>query len=175
VAVLNIHSRLKGRTMESKNKDPEQEGAVSEPMLQVVSFELGKEVFAVDILRVQEIIRMMEITEVPNAPEFVEGVISLRGKVIPVVDLRKRFHIPVKENNPQERIIVVKISDKPLGVIVDSVLEVLRFLKDEIEPTPAVFNHMDSQCFAGVAKAKDRLLIILDETKILSDSEQRRL
>ena len=173
MTILDIHSRLKGRTVELRNT--EQESTVSDPLLQVVSFELGKEVFAIDILQVQEIIRMMEITQVPNAPEFVEGVISLRGKVIPVVDLRKRFHIPAKENNPQERIMVVKIEDKPVGVIVDAVSEVLRFPKDEIEPAPAVFNNIDSQCFAGVAKAKDRLLIILDETKLLSDSEQRRL
>lgn len=168
-----IDTFLKGRAVVSRRSDIE--GAVSDPLLQVVSFDLGKEVFAFDILRVQEIIRMMEITQVPNAPEFVEGVINLRGKVIPVVDLRKRFRIPVKESTLQERIIVVKVEDKPMGVIVDNVSEVLRFHKEEIEPAPDMFNNLDAQCFAGVAKAKDRLLIILDETKILSVSEQRRL
>jgi purine-binding chemotaxis protein CheW len=157
-------------------KEGQQMNSGSNALLQVVSFDLGDEVFAIDIFQVQEIIRMLEITKVPNTPVFVEGVINLRGKVIPVVDLRKRFHLPVKEDNPQERIIVAKIHNKPVGMIVDEVSEVLRFSRKTVEPTPSLLSEgIDSQSVAGVAKVQDRLLILLDLDNFLTTSEQKQL
>ncbi len=157
-------------------EEKQQMNSGSDALLQVVSFDLGDEVFAIDIFQVQEIIRMIEITKIPNTPDFVEGVINLRGKVIPVVDLRKRFHLPVKEENPQERIIVAKVNNKPVGMIVDEVSEVLRFSKETVESAPALLSKdIDSQAIAGVAKTNDRLLILLDLDNFLTVSEQKQL
>lgn len=158
--------------METLTQEHETSNAGS--LLQVVSFSLGKQIFAIDILQVQEIIRMLEITQVPNVPEFVKGVINLRGKVIPVVDLRKRFNLTAAEENLQERIIVVKGENKPVGMVVDDVSDVLRFPQDEVESAPAMVSNIDSQSIAGVVKAKDRLVILLDVAKILSMMEQSR-
>lgn len=159
--------------MEASKKD--HATPVSDALLQVVSFQLGREVFAIDILQVQEIIRMMEITQVPEAPVHVEGIINLRGKVIPVVDLRKRFNLPVKEEDQEERIIVLKRENNPVGMIVDAVSEVLRFPRETVEPAPSMVSNIDSKSIAGVAKVEDRILILLDMEKLFSDTEQINL
>jgi len=130
--------------------------------LQLVSFEVANEEFAVDILVVQEINRMMELTRVPQSPEDVEGVINLRGKIIPVIDLRKRFGLEVKEHSVDSRIIVVEVSGRTIGFIVDGVHEVLRISSDIVEPPPSMVCSIDSEFIAGVGKLEDRLLILLD-------------
>ncbi len=133
----------------------------SEEEYQVVSFDIGVEEFAVDILDVQEIIRMVEITRVPKAPHYVKGVINLRGKVIPIMDLRLRFGLPTAERTKETRIVVVDIARIILGLIVDSVSEVLRIPSSEVEPPPSG-NQAGSEFHKGVAKVDDRLLILLD-------------
>jgi len=144
--------------------------------IQLVSFFLGEEEFGADILMVQEIIRMQPITRVPNAPHFVEGVINLRGKVIPIVDLRKRLNIDKIEDTRKTRIIVVDVEEKITGFIVDSVSQVLRISKNTIEPTPSiVVAGIDSEYITGVSKLNDRLLILLDFTKILTKTEKKEL
>ena len=105
---------------------------------QLVSFDLATESYGVDIGAVREIIRLQEITNVPRTPEFVEGVINLRGKVIPVVDLRKRFGLPVGDQSAENRIVVVDIGGQDIGVIVDAVNEVLRIFTDSVEPPSSV-------------------------------------
>jgi len=147
----------------------------ADPLLQMVSFHLGEEVFIIDILQIQEIIRRMEISRVPKAPEYIEGVINLRGSVIPVMDLRKRFGIPLPEENEQERIIVIKTDDQPMGMIVDAVTEVLRLPPETIDPAPAVNSTIDSQFISGVAKVKDKLLFLLDLKQLLHLSEKHLL
>ncbi len=145
-------------------------------IIQLVSFRLGEEEYGIDILRVQEINRIMEITHVPKCAYFVEGVVNLRGKVIPVLDLRKRFGLPVKENDKETRIIVVDISGKTIGLIVDSVDEVLRLPKETIDPTPPmVSTSIDAQCINGVGKLEDRLIIIIDIEKFLTEEEKNVL
>jgi purine-binding chemotaxis protein CheW len=145
-------------------------------LLQLVTFRIGEEEFGVDILRVQEIIRIMEITRVPKAPDFVEGVINLRGKVIPIIDLRKRFGLEVKEYVKHTRIIVIEISNMIVGFVVDAVSEVLRVPADTVEPPPpAVMGGIDSEYISGVGKLEDRLLILLDLDKLLSQEEQAEL
>jgi len=141
-------------------------------VLQLVSFNLGDEEYGVDILRVQEINRMVHITRVPKAPEFVEGVINLRGKVIPIVDLRKRFGLTVKPHDKNTRIIVVDIDGQTVGLIVDGVSEVLRFSMDTIEPPPAMVTGVDAEYIWGVGKLEDRLLILLDLSKVLAKEEK---
>lgn len=148
-------------------------GSISE--MQLVTFNLGKEEFAVPILQIQEINRLTEITRVPKSPDFVEGVINLRGKVIPVIDLRKRFGLPQGELGKYARIIVVNMDSRMLGLIVDSVSEVLRLSEDAIEPPPPVVAGIDSEYIRGLGKMEGRLLILLDLNKILTKEEKREL
>lgn len=136
--------------------------------LQLVTFEVGGEEFAVDILSVQEINRMMDLTRVPQAPPEVEGVINLRGKIIPVLDLRKRFGMDTGERSEQNRIVVVEINKRVLGFIVDRVHEVLRIDGSIVEPAPDMVSSIDSDFIAGVGKLDDRLLILLDLTKLFN-------
>src|SRR5512147_1018792 len=135
--------------------------------LQLVSFNIGSEEFGVDILKVQEINRMVEITRVPQAPHYVEGVINLRGKVIPIVDLRKRFNLQMKEYDKNTRIVVVDIGGTIMGMIVDAVSEVLRLPASTIEAPPEIVTGVNSEYIKGVAKLSDRLLIFLDLSKVI--------
>ncbi len=144
-------------------------------IFQVVGFKLEDEEFVIDILKVQEIIKMIDITPLPNAPHYVNGVINLRGKVIPVISLRKRFGFEEKENNNLTRIMVVEIDKKLVGFIVDKVTEVLRIPASSIEPPPPLVSKIGSEYLKGVGKIGDRLLIILEVEKILSTDEQKNL
>ena len=143
----------------------------AEELLQLVSFNIGSEEYGVDILKVQEINRMVEITKVPQAPRYVEGVINLRGKVIPIVDLRKRFDLDIKEYDKNTRIVVVDINGIIMGMVVDSVSEVLRLPSSTIEPPPEIVTGINAEYIKGVAKLEDRLLIFLDLSKVIDMSE----
>jgi purine-binding chemotaxis protein CheW len=152
------------------NKDDKQE------ILQLVSFHIDNEEFGVEILKVQEIIRMMAVTKVPNAPCFIEGVINLRGRVIPIIDLRIRLGLERISHNSSTRIIVLEISSKTIGFIVDSVNEVLRIPKSIIETPPDIISRgINSEYITAVGKLDDRLLILLDLEKILSSEETKSL
>ncbi|WP_448522296.1 chemotaxis protein CheW [Schleiferia thermophila] len=140
-------------------------------LLQLVSFLIGNEEFGVDILFVQEINRMIQITKVPNSPEFVEGVINLRGRVIPVIDLRCKLGIQKKEHDKKTRIIVVEIKEKTVGFIVDAVNEVLRIPRNITEPPPPMVTGINSEFIEAVGKLEDRLLILLNLEEFLSSSE----
>ncbi len=142
---------------------------VAGELLQLVTFKLGNEEYAVDILRVQEINRMVEVTQVPNSHVFVEGVINLRGRVIPVINLRKKFGLNTKEVDNQSMIMVVDIDGDTIGLIVDSVSEVLRLPSDTIEPPPPLVTGSNSDYIRGVGKMEDRLLILLDLNRLLSE------
>lgn len=144
-------------------------------LIQLVTFSIGVEEFGVDILKVQEIIRTMEITKVPRAQDFVEGVINLRGKVIPIIDLRRRFGLTSKEYDKETRIIVIEINDMIVGFVVDSVSEVLRIPAGTVEPPPPVVAGLDSDYISGVGKLHDRLLILLDLDKLLSGADLEAL
>lgn len=143
--------------------------------LQLVTFKIAKEEFAVDILKVQEIIKLVEITRVPKSPCFVEGVINLRGKVIPVIDLRKRFGLDNVERNKDSRIIVIETDGKTVGMLVDSVSEVLRLDAGTIEPSPEIAGSVDSEYVNGVGKLEDRLIILLSLDKVLNPKEKQEL
>lgn len=145
------------------------EGAI----LQLVTFKLGSEEFGVDILKVQEINKMMNITKIPNAPAFIEGVINLRGKIIPIVDLRKRLGFREQPYDKSTRIIVVELEGLVLGFIVDSVSEVLRIPENTIEPPPSMVAGIESEYIEGVGKLDDRLLILLELKKIFSSPERK--
>jgi purine-binding chemotaxis protein CheW len=158
-----------------EEKDTKVARKQSDEILQLVSFQIGTEEFGVDILKVQEINRMVDITKVPRSPEFVEGIINLRGKVIPIIDLRKRFNMELSDHDKNTRIVVVDIEGQTMGMVVDSVSEVLRIPASTIEPTPDVVTSVESEYIRGVAKLDNRLLIHLDLSKILSGEERHML
>jgi purine-binding chemotaxis protein CheW len=144
--------------------DQPQSGA--EPLLQVVSFKIGNEEFGLDILRVHEIIRVQDLTRVPNSPDFVDGVINLRGKVIPVISLRKRFGLQEQVHDKDTRIVVLEIQSMVLGLIVDSVSEVLRIPANTVAPPPRL-GKIEREFVSGVGKLENRLMILLDVDRIM--------
>jgi purine-binding chemotaxis protein CheW len=144
-------------------------------LLQLVTFNIGSEEFGVEILKVQEIIRTMEITKVPKSPPFVEGVINLRGKVIPIIDLRKRFGLEAKTHDSHTRIIVIEIKQMIVGFVVDSVSEVLRIQSSTVEPPPDIAAGVGSEYIKGVGKLADRLLILLDLDELLTGEELKHI
>ena len=139
--------------------------------LQLVTFEVGKEQFAIDILSVQEINRMMQITRVPQSPDCLEGVINLRGRIIPVVDLRKRFGLTKSECNEDSRIVVVEVVGRVLGFIVDRVNEVLRVDSSIVDAAPAMTASVERDYIRGVAKLENRLVILLDLARLFADEK----
>ncbi|NPV81886.1 MAG: purine-binding chemotaxis protein CheW [Firmicutes bacterium] len=143
--------------------------------IQLVSFKLGAEEYGVDIMQVQEIIRLIDIVRVPKAPAFVEGIIDLRNKVLPIVDLRKRFDMPETEKTDASRIVVIDIDDMTVGLIVDSVSEVLRIPLKSIEPPPKIVSGIESRFLKGIGRVKNRLIILLDLAKIFSIDEAAEL
>jgi purine-binding chemotaxis protein CheW len=143
----------------------------STELLQLVSFLIGKEEFGVDIGYVQEINRMVQITKVPNAPAFVDGVINLRGRIIPVIDLRLKLGMERKEHDKNTRIVVVEVAGKTVGFIVDAVTEVLRIPSNITEAPPDMVTGVNSEYIKAVGKLEDRLLILIDLEKILSKEE----
>ncbi len=138
--------------------------------LRLVSFNVGQERFAVDILRVQEINRMMSLTQVPQSPPGVCGIINLRGRIVPVLDLRTRFGIPVaSETHESSRIIVVEVKGTTVGFIVDAVHEVLQIDQGIVEPMPSTSSAADSSYIMGVAKLESALLILLDLDQLFTN------
>jgi purine-binding chemotaxis protein CheW len=146
-----------------------------EKELQVVGFRIGEETFGVRIGSVREIVRVPEITSVPNAQETIEGVINLRGKIIPVVDLRKRFGQIEIVADKKNRILVVELDSKLVGLIVNSASEVLKIPPSEIESPGSVFADGESSYVTGVGKLKGRLIILLDISKLLHRREFKKL
>jgi purine-binding chemotaxis protein CheW len=142
--------------------------------LQVVGFRIGNETFGVRIGSVREIVRVPEITAVPSAPETVEGVINLRGKIIPVMDLRKRFGQTEIQPDKKNRILVVELDNKLVGLIVNAASEVLRIAPSEIEAPGNLFAEGESSYVTGVGKLKGRLIILLDIAKLLRRPEFKR-
>lgn len=143
--------------------------------LQLVVFSLGREEFAVEVTQVREIMRMEEITRMPKSPHFVEGIINLRGQIIAVIDLAKRLNIEAQERSGDTRIIVVEAGDVKVGMIVDSVSEVLRVDADALEPSPTLATDVSAAFLTGVIKHDNRLIILLDLTKVLSLEEMAGL
>lgn len=138
---------------------------------QLVVFTLAAESYAVDINMVKEIIQLQPITRVPGTPLSVEGVINLRGSVIPIVDLRKRFQLTSIERTKDTRIVVVSCKGSEVGVIVDSVAEVLRIPIDSIEAASSVFTDEHLEHLLGIVKLANRLVILLDMDQVLSKQE----
>lgn len=147
---------------------------------QLVVFELANEHYGVDIAAVESIIKMQPITAVPQAPAFVEGITNLRGNVLPVMDLRKRFGLSHKDQGTkagrdEKRIVVVSMDGMKIGMIVDAVSEVLRVQEEVIEPPPPMITTINSAFITGIAKVGERLIILLDLAKVLTLSEKEQV
>lgn len=142
---------------------------------QLVVFELADEFYGMDIAAVEGIIKMQAITRLPHAPAFVEGVTNLRGAVVPVIDLRRRFGLAAEAATKNTRIVVVYMDQTKIGMIVDGVSEVLRVSDESIEPPPPMVTTVDSAFIKGIAKLEDRLVIVLDLSRVLSTEERMSL
>ena len=145
---------------------------------QLVVFGLGKEEFGIDISRVREIVRLQNITAIPQSMDFVEGIVNLRGQIVPIVDLCKRFDMvgAGAMEEASRRIIVVNMEDQNIGILVDGVSEILRIPDEAIEATPPIVaGGIDSEFIRGVAKVENRLIIVLDLDKIFSLEEKAML
>lgn len=139
---------------------------------QLVVFTIGEEEFGVDISQVREIVRLVQITYLPKAPSFIEGVVNLRGQVLAVIDLAKRLGLTSRERGENTRIIVVEVGENTVGMIVDSVSEVLRLSSDCVDEVPSLVDtEVPEHYIKGVGKLKDRLLVLLDLNKILTPEE----
>ncbi|NLY91245.1 MAG: chemotaxis protein CheW [Firmicutes bacterium] len=147
-----------------------------EETTQIIVFKLGEEEFGVNILQVREIEKLDQgITRVPRAPHFVEGIINLRGEIIPIVDLRARFGLTLPELGYNSRVIIVEVGEALVGMLVDAVEEVLRVPVSAIEPAPAITKGVDSYFLSGVAKLEDRLIVLLNLERTLSPEEEKEL
>lgn len=142
---------------------------------QFVVFKLGDERYGVDILNVSTISEYLEITRVPDAPNYVEGMINLRGDIIPVINLKKRFSIPETTLSEETRIIIYSIDGVYIGFIVDEASQVLRVEDKDIEPTPAILRGADREYISGVGKYENQIIILLDFSKILNDNERAQI
>lgn len=142
---------------------------------QFIVFNLGEEEYGVEILQVQTIERMLPITRVPHAPEFVEGVANLRGSVVPIIDLRKRLGLESTEHTNESRIITVKVDEVMVGMVVDAASDVVKVPVSAIEPPPSVIGGVEANYLEGVAKLEDRLLILLKLSEVLKKEEVQQL
>lgn len=145
----------------------------NDELIQLVSFMLADEEYGVEVLKVREIIRMPNITKMPNTPSYIEGIINLRGKVIPIVSMRKRFGLMESENSSHTRIMVMDVGSGLTGLIVDAVSEVVRIHSSEIQPPPSMVRAggIGQEFITGVFNHADRLLIIMDSDRMFSEDE----
>lgn len=150
-----------------------QTAIIHSEMLQLVTFKLAGQKYAVDILKVQEINNMKEITTIPNAPVFLEGAINLRGKVIPVLNLGKKFSFDHTAINDLAKIVIMDIRGVIMGIVVDSVSDVLRIPPDLVEPPPPVSSNVSSKFISGIAKLDEGLVILLDMDQLLDQGEHQ--
>jgi purine-binding chemotaxis protein CheW len=163
-------------TVSQGGKQMKGKAEVHEETKQLVIFKLGDEEFGVDILQVREIERLGQgITRVPKSPIFVEGVINLRGEIVPIVDLRKRFGLTVLAIGHDSRVVIVEVSNNQIGMMVDRVVEVLRIPVSAIEMAPSITKGVEAYFLSGVAKIGERLIILLDLERALSAEEMKQL
>jgi len=158
-------------TKKLKKAGGEFHASAAKDIRQFAVFSLGEEKYAVDISVIREIIRPVKITHIPGAPPFIEGVINIRGDVIPVIEMRKRFEVPGQREAPP-RMIIVRIEDQWVGITVDTVTEVVRVPASEIKPPPKVMGGEGARYLAGVCSQGDELVVLLNLNEILTGEEK---
>ena len=144
-------------------------------ILQLVGFKVEREFFGVQIAAVKEIVRVPQITPVPDTPIFVEGVINLRGMVVPVIDMRKRIGAPPVERQKENRVLILELDGKIVGITVDSASEIIKLPEDAIEPPPEIVSYLGGEYVTGVGKLKERLIVLLDLARLLRPEEMKRM
>ncbi|MFQ5900990.1 MAG: chemotaxis protein CheW [Thermodesulfobacteriota bacterium] len=142
--------------------------------IQLALFRIGEDEYVVNIMRIKEVIKYQKITHVPKSPPFIEGVINLRGIVVPIVDMRKRFDIPSPSINPKVRIIIMQVEDRILGILVDEVSDVIKLPASSIMPPPKIIKGIEAEFLEGVCEVKERVLLLLNIDKILTVAEKVR-
>ena len=158
--------------MQSRALDISPAEASGRQEVQLACFKVGSELYALDIMKIKEIIRPQKLTPIPKAPSFIEGVINLRGAVIPVADMRKRFDQPVTESSRKNRIIICSLAGKIIGLLVDEVTEVRRYTRQEIAPAPQFLKGPEAEYFLGVARRDDDFVMLVNLEKVLSTHEK---
>ncbi len=147
------------------------ESADGDTVSQLVTFRLKDETYGINVMQVQEVLRVSEIAPVPGAPSYVLGIINLRGNVVTVIDTRSRFGLPTCDQDDSSRIVIIESDDQVVGILVDSVAEVVELRQSEIESAPNVGNDESSRYIQGVASRDDDLLIVVDLNKLLTEEE----
>jgi purine-binding chemotaxis protein CheW len=147
----------------------------SDPVNQWVTFRLGEEIYGINVMQVQEVLRVTETAPVPGAPDYVVGIINLRGNVVTVIDTRKRFGLIPKEPDDASRIVIIEAEDQVIGILVDSVAEVVELRASEIESAPNVGNEESATYIQGVTSHGGQLLILVDLNQLLSDEDKAEL
>ncbi|SMP41379.1 chemotaxis protein CheW [Anoxynatronum buryatiense] len=142
---------------------------------QYVIFKLNQEEYGVAISHVQEITEIKSITSVPNTPAFVEGIINLRGKIVPIVSIKKRFDLPLEGELEEQRIIIINLNEKQVGFIVDDASQVLTMDESQIESPPELIAGIDRDYIIGIGKVDEKIIVLLDLEKILSDKEKKEI
>jgi len=154
---------------------PEHDAAHQTGSMQLVSFTLGDETYGIEITKIREIILVGEITQIPETPPYVKGLINLRSTVIPVIDLRTRFSLAAAELTSESRIMVLHVGSRTIGIVVDSVNEVLRVTQQEISPAPRTVTSSGNGYMTGLVRLKEDLLILLDVDRLFGDEESLTL
>jgi purine-binding chemotaxis protein CheW len=156
-------------------KQTVQNAKANDPVVQWVTFRLDEEIYGINVMQVQEVLRVSEIAPVPGAPEYVLGIINLRGNVVTVIDTRERLGLSSKEVDDSTRIVIIEADKQVVGILVDSVAEVVDLRMSEVESAPNVGNDESSKYIQGVASHDDELLILVDLNKLLTDEEWAEL
>ncbi|RKX91284.1 MAG: chemotaxis protein CheW [Spirochaetes bacterium] len=149
--------------------------AETETSLQIVTFQLGAEKYGIDIMEVKEIVDYEEIRSIPNAPIYVEGIYNLRGDIIPIISLHRRFHLQRPENIEEDSLLILTIGGMELGIIIDKVLRVISIDTDEIQPPPQMLSGIGAEYIQGVVNKEEGYLIILDSLRLFDPDELRQI
>ena len=147
------------------------ESTAGDPVIQLVTFRLKDESYGINVMQMQEVLRISEIAPVPGAPAYVLGIINLRGNVVTVIDTRTRFGLPTTERDDASRIVIIESDQQVVGILVDSVAEVVELRQSEIDSAPNIGNDESSRYIQGVASRDEDLLIVVDLNKLLTDEE----
>ncbi len=147
------------------------ESAATDEVIQLVTFKLKDETYGINVMKVQEVLRISEIAPVPGAPEYVLGIINLRGNVVTVIDTRTRFGLPTAEVDDASRIVIIESDEQVVGILVDSVAEVVELRHSQIDAAPNIGNEESSRYIQGVASSDDSMLIVVDLNKLLTEEE----
>ena len=149
--------------------------AETETSLQIVTFQLGAEKYGIDIMEVKEIVDYEEIRSIPNAPVYVEGIYNLRGDIIPIISLHRRFHLQRPENIEEDSLLILTIGGMELGIIIDKVLRVISIDTNEIQPPPQMLSGIGAEYIQGVVSKDEGYLIILDSMRLFDPEELRQI